>query len=153
MWLIEYWIVTKYLDFYHCGRWLHHHNSRGFPRAILLSETVFNSDNFFLHVLKAIASQKTRAFFKALVTKRNRSSYVQVTIYHCEKPISMRCTVTQLVRESVGLDNDYRTFCCSLRDNTHSFVWNGDQQRGDTFISAKKRTFAPKSDSITIFAF
>ena len=28
-----------------------------------------------------------------------------------------------------------------------------DQQREDTFISAKKRTFAPKSDSITIFAF
>ena len=45
------------------------------------------------------------------------------------------------------------TFCCSLRENTHSFVWNGDQQREDTFISAKKRTFAPKSDSITIFAF
>ena len=51
-----------------------------FSRAILLSETVFNSDNLFLHVLKAIASQKTRAFFKALVTKQNRSSYVQVTI-------------------------------------------------------------------------
>ena len=51
-----------------------------FSRAILVSETVFNSDNFFLHVLKAIASQKTRAVFKALVTKRNRSSYVQVTI-------------------------------------------------------------------------
>ena len=30
MWLIEYWKVTKYQDFYHCGRWLHHHNSRGF---------------------------------------------------------------------------------------------------------------------------
>ena len=29
----------------------------------------------------------------------------------------------------------------------------GDQQREDTFISAKKRTFARKSDSITIFAF
>ena len=71
--------------------------------SILPSETVFNSDNLFLHVLKAIASQKTRAFFKALVTKRNRSSYVQVTIYHCEKPICMRCTVTQLARENVGL--------------------------------------------------
>ena len=23
-------VVTKYQDFYHCGRWLHHHNSRGF---------------------------------------------------------------------------------------------------------------------------
>ena len=74
-----------------------------FSRAILLSETVFNSDNSFLHVLKAIVSQKTRAFFKDLVTKGNRSSYVQVTIYHCEKPICMRCTVTQLARESVGL--------------------------------------------------
>ena len=63
-----------------------------------------NSDNLFLHVLKAIASQETRAFFKDLVTKGNRSSYVQVTIYHCEKPICMRCTaVTQLARESVGL--------------------------------------------------
>ena len=40
-----------------------------------------------------------------------------------------------------------------LRENTHSFVWNSDQQREDTFIGAKKRTFAPKSDSITIFAF
>ena len=27
-----------------------------FSRAVLLSETVFNSDNLFLHVLKAIAS-------------------------------------------------------------------------------------------------
>ena len=51
-----------------------------FSRAIPLSETVFNSHNLFLHVLKAIASLKTRASFKALVTKRNRSSYVQVTI-------------------------------------------------------------------------
>ena len=31
---------------------------------ILLSETVFNFDNLFLHVLKAIASQKTRAFLR-----------------------------------------------------------------------------------------
>ena len=23
-------VVTKYQDFYHCGIWLHHHNSRGF---------------------------------------------------------------------------------------------------------------------------
>ena len=30
MWLIEYRIVTKYQDFYNCGRWLHHRNSRGF---------------------------------------------------------------------------------------------------------------------------
>ena len=29
-----------------------------FSRAILLSETVFNSDNLFLHVLKAIARQE-----------------------------------------------------------------------------------------------
>ena len=47
----------------------------------------------------------------------------------------------------------FYTFWCSLRENTLSFVWNGDQQCEDTFISAKKRTFAPKSDSITIFAF
>ena len=33
-----------------------------------------------LHVLKAIASLKTRAFFMVLVTKRKRPSYVQVTI-------------------------------------------------------------------------
>ena len=72
-----------------------------FSRAILLSETVFNSDNLFLHVLKAIARQEP--FFKALVTKPNRSSDVQVTIYYCEKPICMGCTVTQLARESVGL--------------------------------------------------
>ena len=45
------------------------------------------------------------------------------------------------------------TFCCSLRENTHSFASNGDQQGEDTFIRAKKRTFAHKSDSITIFAF
>ena len=44
-------VVKKCQDFYHCGRWLHHHNS-----AILLSKTVFDSDNLFLHVLKAIAS-------------------------------------------------------------------------------------------------
>ena len=41
------------------------------------------------------------------------------------------------------------TFCCSLRENTQSFASNGDQQREDTFISAKKRTFAHKSDSMT----
>ena len=63
----------------------------------------FNFDNLFLHVLKAIAFQKTRAIFKDFVTKGNRSSYVQVTIYHCEKLIYMRCTVTKLARESVGL--------------------------------------------------
>ena len=45
------------------------------------------------------------------------------------------------------------TFCCSLREKTHSFAWNGDQQRDDTFISAKKRTCAYKSDSLTTFAF
>ena len=28
------------------------------------------------------------------------------------------------------------TFCCSLRENTHSIAWNGDQQRKDTFISS-----------------
>ena len=50
------------------------------------------------------------------------------------------------------IDSNY-TLCCSLRENTHSFAWKGDQQREDTFISAKKRTFAHKSDSITIFAF
>ena len=49
------------------------------------------------------SAKKTRAFFKDLVSKGNRSSYVQVTLYHCEKPICMRCTVTRLARESVGL--------------------------------------------------
>ena len=38
-------------------------------------------------------------------------------------------------------------------ENTHSFGWNLDQQREDTFISAKKRLFGHKLDSITIFAF
>ena len=47
----------------------------------------------------------------------------------------------------------YYTFCSSLRENTHSFGWNGDQQREDTFIWAKKRTFEHKSDSITILHF
>ena len=55
MWLIKYRIVTKYQDFYDCGRWLHHHNSRDF-RAILLSETIFYSDDLILHLLKAIVS-------------------------------------------------------------------------------------------------
>ena len=66
--------------------------------AILLSETVFNSDNLFLHVLKLL---QDKSLFKALVTKRNRSSDVQGTIYYCEKPICIRCTVTQLARETV----------------------------------------------------
>ena len=56
MWLIEYLIVTKYQDFYHCGTWLHHHTLTRFLRAILLIETVFNPDDLILHVLKAIAS-------------------------------------------------------------------------------------------------
>ena len=37
--------------------------------------------------------------------------------------------------------------------NTHSSVWNGNQQREDTFISEKKQTFPHKSDSITILHF
>ena len=39
-----------------------------------LRQLIFNSDNLFLHVLNAIAYEKTRTFFKALVTKRNRST-------------------------------------------------------------------------------
>ena len=31
------------------------------------------------------------------------SSGVEATVYYCEKPICMRCNVTQLARESVGL--------------------------------------------------
>ena len=54
MWLIEYRIVTNYQDFYHCGRWLHHHEV--FTCDSALNETVFNSDNLILHVLKVIAS-------------------------------------------------------------------------------------------------
>ena len=51
-----------------------------FSCAILLSETVFDSDNLIFHVLKAIACLKKKPFLKALVTKPNWSSYVQVTI-------------------------------------------------------------------------
>ena len=43
MWLIGYWIVTKYQDFYPCGRWLHHHNSRG-VHGVISDLTVFNHD-------------------------------------------------------------------------------------------------------------
>ena len=139
MWLIEYQIVTKYQDFYHCGRWLHHHQSHELSRAILLIETVFNravtkrrgpgispsyyerlpwllskenkrkiepkeipscliprllvvftwqleilvttlfnSDNFILHVLKAIASLKTRVFTKGGSTGFFRGDTSQV---------------------------------------------------------------------------
>ena len=45
------------------------------------------------------------------------------------------------------------TFYCSLRENTPSLAWNGDQYCEDTFISAKIRTFGRNSDSITISAF
>ena len=47
----------------------------------------------------------------------------------------------------------FTPFAVHYEKNTHSFAWNGDQQREDTFNSAKKRTFAHKSDSTTIFAF
>ena len=99
-----------------------HATSRYNLTFINICETVFNSDNLFRHVLKAIVSQKTRAFFKDLVTKGNMSSYVQVTIYHCEKPICMRCTVThkkqnyknnsrtQFAREDVGLSPFYNSY-------------------------------------------
>ena len=53
---------------------------------------------------------------------------------------------------SVQFWNNY-TFCCSLRESTQSFAWNGLQLREETFMSAKVRRFAHKSDSITIFAF
>ena len=57
-----------------------------FSRAILLSETVLNSDNLFLIIsyfllrFKNYCFLKDKSLFKALFTKRNRSSYVQVTI-------------------------------------------------------------------------
>ena len=44
-------------------------------------------------------------------------------------------------------------FAVHIKRKLHSFAGNGNQQREDTFISAKKRTFAHKSDSITISAF
>ena len=52
---MEYRIFKKYHDFYHCGIWLHHHNSLGF-HVRLYSMKQSNSDNLILHVLKAIAS-------------------------------------------------------------------------------------------------
>ena len=55
MWLIEYRIFKKYHDFYHCGKWLHHHNSQGF-HVRLDSMKQSNSDDLILQVLKAIAS-------------------------------------------------------------------------------------------------
>ena len=71
-----------------------------FSHTILLSETVFNSNNLIFHVLKAIAD---KSLFKGIGYKTKqvfiRSSYY----YYCEKPICMRCTVTQLAHESVGL--------------------------------------------------
>ena len=64
----------------------------------------------------------------------------------------VRVFVRKGIRENISSYPQY-TFCRLLAENTHSFAWNGDQQREDTFISLKKRTFAHISDSITIFAF
>ena len=47
--------LKKYHDFYHCGRWLHHHNLLGF-HVRLYSMKQSNFDDLILHVLKAIAS-------------------------------------------------------------------------------------------------
>ena len=51
IWPIEHRIVKKCHDFHHCGR-----GFTRFSRAILLNETVFNSDELILQGLQAIAS-------------------------------------------------------------------------------------------------
>ena len=69
-------------------------------RAILLNETVFNSDDLLVYCFL----KENSLYLRHWLTKLRRSSYVQGTInYYCEKPLCMRCTVTQFVRESVGL--------------------------------------------------
>ena len=82
-------------------------------------------------ILKLVHLQKGWTQF----SKQERSKEKFTAFEMCDRPAS------------------YYTFCCSLRENTHSFAWKGDQQRKDTFVSAKKQTFAHKSDSITIFEF
>ena len=85
--------------------------------AILLSERVFNSYNLILYVLKAIAD---KSLFQGIGYKTKqvfiRSSYY----YYCKKPICMRCTVTQLAHESVGL--------CPLSWFVHEGIWLITQQ-------------------------
>ena len=57
MWLIENRIVTKYQDFIIVVDGCIIIKVTRFSRAILLlNETVLNSDDFILHVLKATAS-------------------------------------------------------------------------------------------------
>ena len=56
----------------------------------------------YFFMFRSYCFLKDKGLFRELVTKRNSSSYVQV-YYYCEKPICMKCTVTQLARESVGL--------------------------------------------------
>ena len=54
---IEYRIVTKYQDYYHCGRWLHHHNLRGFHvRFYSVKQSLTLTTYIILHILKTIAS-------------------------------------------------------------------------------------------------
>ena len=42
-------VVKKYQDFYHCGRWLHHHNSRGFHvRFYSVKQSLTPTTYFFM---------------------------------------------------------------------------------------------------------
>ena len=42
-------VVTKYQDFYHCGIWLHHHNSRGFHvRFYSVKQSLTPTTYFFM---------------------------------------------------------------------------------------------------------
>ena len=68
--------------------------------SILLSERVFNSYNLILYVLKAIAD---KSLFQGIGYKTKQVFIRLSYYYYCKKPICMRCTVTQLAHESVGL--------------------------------------------------
>ena len=103
MWLIEYRIVTKYQDFHHYGRWFHHHNSRGFH--VRFSSSAMNSLQLWplnSSCFKSHCFLKDSSLFKGIVYT-TKQVFIRSSYYcYCEKPICMRCTVTQLARESVG---------------------------------------------------
>ena len=74
-------VVKKYQDFYHCGRWLHRHNSRGFHVPFYSVKQSLTLKSWFLHVLKAIAFKRQEPFFRHwLQNETGLHTFKRVTI-------------------------------------------------------------------------
>ena len=95
----------KISGFYHCGRWLHHHQSHEVFTCD--STTQWNSLKLRrLHssCFKSYCFLNDKSLFLRHYSYKTKQVFIRSSYYcYCEKPICTRCSVTQLARESVGL--------------------------------------------------